>query len=356
MSTELDAKAQPWIKRPSVLFPLIFLAVAVIGLYIVKWEPYYAKAFVAAAKHSIGGSIITGPAATAPEPSLQAAIGYATSYFLSVWKAVILGLLVGSLVQVLIPRKWVTSFFGKDDAASSVRAGVMALPGMMCTCCAAPVAAGLRARSASVGSALAFFLGNPVLNPATIIFMGFVLSWQFAFFRIAAGIILVFGIALLANRIAGKDAVVGDAVLEMEDKQEAVDPWFKRWMKALWQLIVDTIPAYLIVVFILGAVRAWLFPAISPEWGNSLPIIIGLALSGTLFVVPTAAEIPIIQSMMMLGLATGPAAALLMTLPAVSLPSLLIVRRAFPAKVLVFVYCAVAAIGIISGIVAPFVL
>ena len=45
-----------------------------------------------------------------------------------------------------------------------------------------------------------------------------------------------------------------------------------------------------------------------------------------------------------------------MTLPAVSLPSLLIVRRAFPAKVLVFVYCAVAAIGIISGIVAPFVL
>ena len=50
-------------KRHKVLFPLIFAIVAVVGLFYVKWDPYYAKAFVAAAKGSIGSSIITGTSA-----------------------------------------------------------------------------------------------------------------------------------------------------------------------------------------------------------------------------------------------------------------------------------------------------
>ena len=39
---------------------IMFLAIAVIGLYWAKRNPYYHKAFVAAAKHSIGRSIISG--------------------------------------------------------------------------------------------------------------------------------------------------------------------------------------------------------------------------------------------------------------------------------------------------------
>ena len=38
--------------------PLLFLLVAGIGLYYVKWSPYYAKAFLAADNHSIGASIL----------------------------------------------------------------------------------------------------------------------------------------------------------------------------------------------------------------------------------------------------------------------------------------------------------
>lgn len=38
--------------------PLLFLLVAVIGLYYVKWSPYYLKSFIAADNHSIGASIL----------------------------------------------------------------------------------------------------------------------------------------------------------------------------------------------------------------------------------------------------------------------------------------------------------
>lgn len=46
---------------------------------------------------------------------------------------------------------------------------IFSLPGMMCSCCAAPVAAGMRRQRVSMGGALAFWMGNPLLNPATLV-------------------------------------------------------------------------------------------------------------------------------------------------------------------------------------------
>ena len=93
-----------------------------------------------------------------------------------------------------------------------------------------------------------------------------------------------------------------------------------------------------------------MFPAIGDTASNSLLTIIGFAIAGMLFVIPTAGEIPVIQSMISFGLGSGPASALLLTLPAVSLPSLLMISRSFPKKVILFVACSVVFLGILSGI------
>lgn len=339
-------------EQKNVALIIIFLLVAIIGLFYVKWSPYYTKAFLAASKHSIGASIVTGKSNAAP----AAALAYMSAYFNSVWKAVVLGLLLGSLVQVAIPRNWIRKVMGNKDLGSTALAGATALPGMMCTCCAAPVTVGLRKSSASLNAALAFFLANPTLNPATIVFMGFVLGWNFAIFRIVMGLILVFGISTLAVRFVKDEQTDTDSIISKFETVEENNNLLIRWLKALLQLTIDTIPAYLVVVAILGASRAWLFPAVSPAWGNSITAIIILAITGTLFVIPTAGEIPIIQTLMAFGLGTGPAAALLMTLPSVSIVSLLLIKRAFPAPVLVFVGLAVAIIGILSGFIGMVIL
>jgi uncharacterized membrane protein YraQ (UPF0718 family) len=330
-----------------LLFAIIFFA----GVWYVKWNPYYHKAFLAAAKHSIGNSIVSGKSAAPPTPSWTAAWSYTVTYFKAVWQAVILGLLLGSLVQVLLPRNWIPKIFGRTNFKSTALAGVAGIPSMMCTCCSAPIVVGLRQRKASVGAGLAYWLGNPVLNPATIIFMGFVLSWKLALFRIVAGIIMVFGISYLANHWANEKEVPEDFIAD-DLKDEEQENFFRQWMKALLPLIRDTLPSYFIVVVILGAIRAWLFPAIGTEWADSLLAVVGFAVAGTLFIIPTAGEVPIVQSLMAFGLGIGPGVALLMTLPAVSLPSLLMVKRVFPARVLLFVAGAVALIGILSGAVA----
>jgi uncharacterized membrane protein YraQ (UPF0718 family) len=47
---------------------------------------------------------------------------------------------------------------------------------------------------------LAYWLGNPILNPAIMIFMGFVLGWRWTALRLVVGIVLVFGVATFADR------------------------------------------------------------------------------------------------------------------------------------------------------------
>ncbi|XEC93864.1 permease [Paenibacillus tarimensis] len=328
---------------------LVFLLLAVSGLFYVKWWPYYHKALFAAEQHTIGGSILNVENTLA---SLSAASQYAISYFKSVWKAAVLGILLGSLVQAVLPADWLYRLFGKPDLKSTFLGGAVALPGMMCSCCAAPIAAGLRERKASVGASLAFWLGNPVLNPAVLIFMTFVLSWKFTILRLVFGVILTFGVSYLANRFAKHETAADEVPLPHTESGETASI-FVRWMKSAAAITIHAVPAYVISVFVLSAIHSFMFPV----WLEAgILAVIVFAVIGALFVIPTAAEIPIIQSFLSFGMGTGPAAALLVTLPALSLPSILLVYKSFPRKVIWFVFASVVGIGILSGLIGSFVL
>lgn len=133
-------------------------------------------------------------------------------------------------------------------------------------------------------------------------------------------------------------------------------PFFSRWLRTLWQLFWSTIPVYILAVLVLGAARVWLFPHVDGAMADSLLWLVPLAIVGTLFVIPTAAEIPIVQTMMTLGMGSGPAVALLMTLPSVSLPSLLMLRKDFDARVLVTVAGLTMLVGVVCGLIGAAIL
>lgn len=323
--------------------PLLFLAVVLIGLWYVKWQPYYGKAFTAAETHSIGRSIL----ANAADSPWRAALDYAMVYFLAVWKAAVLGVVLGSLVQVLIPRRWLLRLMGSNRLGATLVGTGFGLPGMMCSCCAAPVTVGLRQAQVSSGAAMAFWLANPLLNPATLVFMGFVLGWQFAAIRLVAGGGMVLGIAMLVQRSVPETAVAAPLL-----PQESHERFVTRWLRVMWRLFCNTIPLYIVAVLLLGAARVWLFPHADGAVGNTLFWVMLMAIAGCLFVIPTAAEIPIVQTMMLAGMGIAPALALLVTLPAVSVPSLLMLHRAFPPRALWIAFCGVAVSGMLLGILA----
>ncbi len=340
--------------QSAALAVVVFIVLLLAGLFYAKWDPYFHKAFTAAASHTLGASIISGSAANPPAPSLAAAWDYFLVYFKDIWIALVVGLVLGAGVQALLPRDWLLRVFGAASARSVLLAGVLAVPSMMCTCCSAPMVVGMRRAKVSNGAALAYWLGNPVLNPATIIFIGFVLGWNWAVLRIVLGLLLVAGAAWLGNREDRRSgSETAQALLSsLPPEERQPSNRLLAWLRALWRLCVGLIPEYIVVVAVLGLARAWLFPAMSPAIGGSILLLLGLAIAGTLFVIPTAGEVPVIQTLVTYGLGAGSAGALMMTLPAVSLPSLVMVGRAVSWRLLVRVAVLVAAAGIVTGLLA----
>src|SRR5580704_4565299 len=92
---------------------IAFLLIAILGLFYVKWMPYWFKGFGAASTHSIGTSILMGKAASPPAPSWTAAADYAWAYGKAIWQAMVLGLLLGSAVQALLPSQWILRWLGR---------------------------------------------------------------------------------------------------------------------------------------------------------------------------------------------------------------------------------------------------
>ncbi|MDQ2871563.1 MAG: permease [Candidatus Eremiobacteraeota bacterium] len=215
---------------------------------------------------------------------------------------------------------------------------------------------GLRRQHASIGGALAFLLGNPVLNPATLIFMIFVLGWQFAVIRAVAGVALIAIAVAVAYRIAPESPTpTSDADFELapiERSNRSAATLVVAWFRELLNELVAILPGYILVVLLLGAIRAWLFSPAVVQGTHGLGGTALVALVGTAFVIPTAAEIPIVQTLLGSGMGIAAAVALMITLPAISLPTLVIVRKVFPARVLWATFGIVVAVGIVAGLIA----
>jgi len=110
----------------------VLILIALVGLYIAKWSPYWNRGFTIAATHAYpGSSILTGKEVAPPAPSFGAAIAYGQAYFLAIWQALVVGLLLAATLETLVPKDWVFRVLGNSKFRSSFLGGVLALPGMM---------------------------------------------------------------------------------------------------------------------------------------------------------------------------------------------------------------------------------
>ncbi len=320
----------------------VFVAVAIGLLVWAKWWPYSIKIPKAADTHTLGTSILTGQSAAPPDFSLTAGLEFARTYFLSIWPALLAGLFIGAAVTVLVPKAWLLRALAKDGRASTLRGGLLSIPTMMCTCCTAPVAVGLRKRGASIGASIAFWLGNPALNPAVLALSFFVLGWKWTALRAAAGVLLILGVAAVTRYGSG----VHGPTVATDDPETG--PLSLRFGRAFGGMALRLLPEYLLLVVALGALRGPLFSGGIGLRAGVLAVVV-FALAGALLPIPTAGEIPVVAALLILGVSAPVAAALLITLPAISVPSLVMVRRAFPAKVLATTTAAVIAMGLLTA-------
>lgn len=327
-----------------------FGVLVVAGLLWAKWAPYWVKVPSVAGSHSLGPSILAGDGSGV---SLSAGLRFAGTYFLAIWPALVVGLVLAAAVQTALPRAWVARLFG-SGLSGGVRGSALALPSLMCSCCAAPLAVGLRRRAADLTATLAYWLGNPALNPVVLVFCAFVLPWEWTVLRALAGVAVVAAAVALGRWWAGRAPAV-DASEVVADEPLDDRPLVVRFLAALGELTIRLLPEYLLLVVALGAFRGVLFP-VGASWltGTGVWLVVAgvalLAVAGTLLPIPTGAEVAVVAALLAVGVPGPLAAALLITLPAVSLPSLLMVRNAFPRRLLVAVTGVVVGVGVLTSV------
>ena len=142
--------------------------------------------------------------------------------------------------------------------------------------------------------------------------------------------------------------------------------WFTRgeiseWFAATWGFAKQILPLLLAGVVVAGFLLGRAGPShegvVPAKWinaavgGNSIWANLFASIAGAFMYFATLTEIPILQGLMGAGMGKGPALALLLAGPALSLPNMLVIRSVMgTGKTMVFV-CLVIVMATISGII-----
>jgi len=148
--------------------------------------------------------------------------------------------------------------------------------------------------------------------------------------------------------------VVGLSWLTSTTKGEA-----QEWFISSWDFAKQILPLLLIGVLVAGALlgRPGQEALIPSEWvtqavgGNSLLSNFVASFAGTFMYFATLTEVPILQGLIGSGMGQGPALALLLAGPALSLPNMLVIRNIMGTKKTVVFVLLVVVMATISGMV-----
>lgn len=332
--------------------PADWLGLGVLAVFLVagltwsKWLPYWDRAWGLNETGIWDGDSLFDSAGDTM--SLMGAWNFTLTYFDAVWKALVVALLVAAAIDALVRRDWLVRIMNRSTPIRQSAVGAsLSMPSMMCTCCAAPVTAGLRRSGVSTGAALAYWIGNPLLNPAVLVFLALVLPWQYAAARAVVGVLVAVGATALIGRwLGGRTNAISDEPAEQPEVSELPG----RFLRSLARFTLVLVPEHLVMVFLMGLLSPWFAGLHGLEGRIGALAIVIAAVVGTLLVIPTGGEIPIIGALLAVGAGAGTTGALLIALPALSIPSMVMVGKAFGWRATVATATAVALGGVVAGI------
>ncbi|MBN2272342.1 MAG: permease, partial [Sedimentisphaerales bacterium] len=140
--------------------------------------------------------------------------------------------------------------------------------------------------------------------------------------------------------------------------------WFTKgeiaeWLAATWGFAKQILPLLLAGVLVAGFLLGRPGPGndgiIPSKWinaavgGNSIWANLFASVAGAFMYFATLTEIPILQGLMGAGMGKGPALALLLAGPALSLPSMLVIRSVIGTRKTIVFVCLVIVMATISG-------
>lgn len=239
------------------------------------------------------------------------------SYLFTVWHAIFLSCLLGSWGFLALP--YFAPALNKSSSLKSGIAGTLySFTQPLCACCVAITSASTTSLPRSF--AISSMVGAPMLNISTLILAGSLLPWPFAIIRIVGGLLLTLTLGVVIGRYVTEYSK--DLTCEISFEPPFQKSLLINWLKTSGRLALWLLPS--IVIGILLTSFIWQFWPKS--FTNSLASVALVSTLGSLLMISTWSEIPLVLQMLGHGL-NGPAAAALIALPAINLSSLLLIGK-----------------------------
>ena len=242
---------------------------------------------------------------------------------------------------------------GRREGVGNVAAAGLGVVTPFCSCSAVPVFMGFVAAGVPLGVTLSFLIASPMVNEVAIVLLFGLFGWKITALYIVSGLT----IAIVAGTVLGRmklERWVEPFVFETKLRGKPIDPskglsWDDRLQMAREEVasILRKVWPYLLVGIGVGAVihgwapETWFAAHATGPLGVPIAVGIGVPLYSN-----AAGVMPLVEVLYDKGVPMGTLLAFMMSVVALSLPELILLRRVLKPK-LIATYVGVVASGIL---------
>ena len=306
----------------------------------------------------------------------------------------------GAVLKYFGPRASKPVAYGTASVSGSVLA--------VCSCTILPIFAGIYKKGAGLGPAVTFLFAGPAINILAISLTARQMGFELGLGRMLGAILFSIIVGLImasiflreeeANQNSREDnvgmfdgeqprpmgqiiaffgiliaiLVFGTMTMQVINKIVILSllmlmlafvliKWFTKdevidWLRETWRFVKLIFPVLMVGVFVAGVLKViipdyWVSAAVG---GNSLTANLIASVVGALMYFSTLTEVPIVSAFLEMGMGKGPALALLLAGPSLSLPNMLVIRNVIGVKKTIVYVLLVVSLSTTAGMIFGF--
>ena len=261
---------------------------------------------------------------------------------------------VGIVRSFFTPERTRAILAGKRESYGNVLAAMLGIVTPFCSCSAVPLFLGFVTTGVPLGVTFSFLISAPMVNEIAVVLLYGLFGWKVAAIYLGMGLV----IAILSGWIIGRmhmEKHLEEWVFQIQAGDNSVTEPQKNWADRIrcgfeaMRDIVGRVWIYVVLGIAVGAgIHGYVpegimagFMGKSAWWSVPLSVLIGIPMYSN-----AAGIIPVVHALLEKGAALGTVLAFMMSVIALSLPEIIILRKVLKPR-LIATFIGVVGLGIL---------
>jgi len=278
-------------------------------------------------------------------------------YFIEVLPALAMGFFISGIIHEFIPTGWVERNLGKKGIKSIFYATITGAILPICCWGSLPVALSFYKKGSKLGPILAFLVATPATSVSALLVTYRLLGLKFAVFIAFAVILMGMLIGIIGNTFFFKPRKSKDEVCQhcKDGDCDTHKKTFLQRVKAVFKFAFWDMPREIGRELLLGIVLAAVVATVAPigAWiknnlGGWFGYVFALGFGLAMYICATA-TMPLVDALIKQGLNIGGGMVLLLAGPITSYGTILVLKKEFGFKILLFYLSFISVSALILG-------